>query len=129
MDPRTRTSNIDLNRAGAGLLEIVTEPDLHSPQEAAEYVRTLQGLLRTTGVSDCNMEAVGQIIRLSCACLNKFQGSFRCDVNVSVNRPGEPPGTRCEIKNLNSLKFISAAIRKGKYATPGPHSHKPKTMK
>ncbi|THV05019.1 glutamyl-tRNA amidotransferase [Dendrothele bispora CBS 962.96] len=94
-NPRTKTSNIDLNRAGTGLLEIVTEPDLRSPEEAAEYVRTLQALLRAVGVSDGNMEA----------------GSLRCDINVSINRPGEPPGTRCEIKNLNSIKYMVAAIK------------------
>ncbi|KAK7472588.1 hypothetical protein VKT23_000701 [Stygiomarasmius scandens] len=94
-NPRTKTSFIDLNRVGTGLLEIVTEPDIRSPEEAAEYVRTLQALLRAVGVSDGNMEA----------------GSLRCDVNVSINRPGEPPGTRCEIKNLNSVKFMVAAIK------------------
>ncbi|KAK0485980.1 glutamyl-tRNA amidotransferase [Armillaria novae-zelandiae] len=89
-DPRTRTSLIDLNRAGTGLLEIVTEPDLESPDEAAEYVRALQAYL---------------------AC---SQGSMRCDVNVSIHRPGEPFGTRCEIKNLNSVKFMIAAISQQK---------------
>ncbi|KAK0212659.1 glutamyl-tRNA amidotransferase [Desarmillaria ectypa] len=93
-DPRTRTSLIDLNRAGAGLLEIVTEPDLQSPDEAAEYVRALQATLRAVGASDGNMDT----------------GSMRCDVNVSIHRPGEPFGTRCEIKNLNSVKFMVAAI-------------------
>ncbi|KAJ7758564.1 Glutamyl-tRNA amidotransferase subunit B, mitochondrial [Mycena maculata] len=93
-DPRTRTSNIDLNRAGTGLLEIVTEPDLRSPEEAGAYVRALQAMLRAIGASDGNMEA----------------GSLRCDVNVSVNPIGEPAGTRCEIKNLNSVKFMQAAI-------------------
>ncbi|TFK72027.1 Glutamyl-tRNA amidotransferase subunit B, mitochondrial [Pluteus cervinus] len=93
-NPRTRTSNIDLNRAGTGLMEIVSQPDIQSPEEAAAYVRTLQAVLRAVGSSDGNME----------------QGSLRCDVNVSINRPGEPPGTRCEIKNLNSVKFMVAAI-------------------
>ncbi|KAJ7505476.1 Glutamyl-tRNA amidotransferase subunit B, mitochondrial [Mycena galericulata] len=93
-DPRTRTSNIDLNRAGTALLEIVTEPDLRSPEEAGAYVRALQAMLRAIGASDGNMEA----------------GSLRCDVNVSVNPVGEPPGTRCEIKNLNSVKFMQVAI-------------------
>ncbi|KAJ3724517.1 Glutamyl-tRNA amidotransferase B subunit [Lentinula raphanica] len=91
---RTRSSLIDLNRAGTGLLEIVTEPDFRSPEEAADYVRSLQELLRAVGVSDGNMEA----------------GSLRCDVNVSINRPGEPLGTRCEVKNINSVKFMVAAI-------------------
>ncbi|KAK1218497.1 hypothetical protein PQX77_018823 [Marasmius sp. AFHP31] len=94
-DHRTRSSLIDLNRAGTGLLEIVTEPDLRSPEEAAEYVRSLQSLLRSMGVSDGNMEA----------------GSLRCDINVSVNQPGEPFGTRCEIKNVNSVRFMVAAIQ------------------
>ncbi|TBU33054.1 Glutamyl-tRNA amidotransferase B subunit [Dichomitus squalens] len=92
--PRTRTTAIDLNRAGMGLMEIVSEPDMRSPEEAGDYVRTLQALLRSVGSSDGNME----------------QGSFRCDVNVSVNRVGDPPGTRCEIKNLNSVKFMMVAI-------------------
>ncbi|KAG5648737.1 hypothetical protein DXG03_000084 [Asterophora parasitica] len=92
--PRTRTSFIDLNRAGTGLMEIVSEPDIRSPEEAGAYVRALQAVLRAVGASDGNME----------------QGSLRCDVNVSVNRVGRPPGTRCEIKNLNSVRFIMAAI-------------------
>ncbi|KAJ7070007.1 Glutamyl-tRNA amidotransferase subunit B, mitochondrial [Mycena amicta] len=93
-DPRTRTSSIDLNRAGAALLEIVTEPDMRSPEEAGAYVRALQAILRAIGASDGNMEA----------------GSLRCDVNISINRAGEPLGTRCEIKNLNSIKFMQSAI-------------------
>ncbi|KAJ3487724.1 hypothetical protein NLI96_g3341 [Meripilus lineatus] len=93
-DARRRTTTIDLNRAGTGLMEIVSEPDLRSPEEAGDYVRTLQALLRSVGSSDGNME----------------QGSFRCDVNVSVHRPGSPHGTRCEIKNLNSVKFMMVAI-------------------
>lgn len=93
-DTRKRLSTIDLNRAGTGLMEIVSEPDLRSPEEAGEYVRTLQALLRAIGSSDGNME----------------QGSLRCDVNVSVNRLGEPNGTRCEIKNLNSVKFMMVAV-------------------
>ncbi|KAH9855061.1 Glutamyl-tRNA-Gln amidotransferase B subunit [Lenzites betulinus] len=92
--PRNRMTAIDLNRAGTGLMEIVSEPDMRSPEEAASYVRMLQALLRTVGSSDGNME----------------QGSLRCDVNVSVNRPGGPPGTRCEIKNLNSVKNMTVAI-------------------
>ncbi|KAF5393281.1 hypothetical protein D9757_000604 [Collybiopsis confluens] len=93
-NPSKKSALIDLNRAGTGLLEIVTEPDLRTPEQAAEYVRSLQELLRAVGVSDGNME----------------MGSLRCDVNVSINRPGEPHGTRCEVKNLNSVKFIVAAI-------------------
>ncbi|KAJ7579223.1 glutamyl-tRNA amidotransferase [Mycena floridula] len=92
---QTNSSHIDLDRAGTGLLEIVTEPDIQSPEEAADYVRTLQAVLRATGVSDGNMEA----------------GSLRCDVNVSINRPGESPGTRCEIKNLNSVRYMVGAIK------------------
>ncbi|KIK67396.1 hypothetical protein GYMLUDRAFT_37509 [Collybiopsis luxurians FD-317 M1] len=93
-NPQTKTALIDLNRAGTGLLEIVTEPDLRNPEQAADYVRSLQELLRAVGVSDGNMDA----------------GSMRCDVNISINRPGEPPGTRCEVKNINSIKFMVAAI-------------------
>ncbi|KAF8873133.1 GatB/GatE catalytic domain-containing protein [Mucidula mucida] len=93
-ESREQTSYIDLNRSGSGLLEIVTEPDLESPDEAAEYVRTLQATLRAVGASDGNMET----------------GSLRCDVNVSIHRPGEPFGTRCEIKNLNSVRYMVAAI-------------------
>ncbi|KAG2751208.1 Glutamyl-tRNA amidotransferase B subunit [Suillus brevipes Sb2] len=93
-DGLRRTSLIDLNRAGSGLMEIVSEPDMRSPEEAADYVRTLQAVLRCIGSSDGNME----------------QGSFRCDVNVSVNKHGQAHGTRCEIKNLNSVKFMMIAI-------------------
>ncbi|CCM01738.1 uncharacterized protein FIBRA_03804 [Fibroporia radiculosa] len=93
-DSREGISAIDLNRAGTGLMEIVSEPDLRSPEDAGEYVRTLQALVRSIGSSDGNME----------------QGSLRCDVNVSVNRHGAPHGTRCEIKNLNSVKFMMVAI-------------------
>ncbi|KDQ64199.1 hypothetical protein JAAARDRAFT_27825 [Jaapia argillacea MUCL 33604] len=93
-DPRRRVSSIDLNRAGTGLMEIVSEPDMRSPEEAAEYIRLLQAILRSVGSSDGNME----------------QGSLRCDVNVSVNRPGDAPGTRCEIKNLNGIKSMQVAI-------------------
>ncbi|KAJ7696001.1 Glutamyl-tRNA amidotransferase B subunit [Mycena rosella] len=102
-DPHTRTSNIDLNRAGTGLLEIVTEPDLRSPEEAGAYVRVLQAMLRAIGASDGNMEAASTHLSTS-------DGSLRCDVNVSVNLVGQPSGTRCEIKNLNSVKFMQAAI-------------------
>ncbi|KAF8317016.1 Glutamyl-tRNA amidotransferase B subunit [Cantharellus anzutake] len=85
---------IDLNRAGAGLMEIVSLPDMRTPEEAGAYVRSLQAVLRAVGASDGKME----------------QGSLRCDVNVSINREGEPFGTRCEIKNLNSVKFLMSAI-------------------
>ncbi|TRM67837.1 GatB/GatE catalytic domain-containing protein [Schizophyllum amplum] len=95
--PRLGKSYIDLNRAGTGLIEIVTEPDMSSPEEAGQYVRALQSVLRTVGASDGNME----------------MGSLRCDVNVSVNRADMPAGsgTRCEVKNVNGVKFIMAAIR------------------
>ncbi|KAL9713058.1 hypothetical protein Ac2012v2_004299 [Leucoagaricus gongylophorus] len=94
--PRARTSHIDLNRAGTGLMEIVSEPDLRSPEDAATYVQSLQSLLRAIGSSDGNME----------------DGSLRCDVNLSINPIDSPPGsgTRCEIKNLNSIKFMTAAM-------------------
>lgn len=98
-DARFGKSAIDLNRAGTALLEIVSDPDMRSPEEAGEYVRTLQALLRSVAASDGNME----------------QGSLRCDVNVSVNRQGEPAGTRCEIKNLNSVKNMQVAITSEAY--------------
>ena len=85
---------VDLNRSGIALMEIVSKPDMSSPEEAVEYVRKVRSILRYLGTCDGNME----------------QGSLRADVNVSVNRPGNKLGTRCEIKNLNSFKFIHAAI-------------------
>jgi aspartyl-tRNA(Asn)/glutamyl-tRNA(Gln) amidotransferase subunit B len=88
-----KSSGIDLNRAGTPLLEIVTEPDMHSSQEAAAYARTLHTLVVWLGICDGNMQ----------------EGSFRCDVNVSVRKPGAPLGTRREIKNLNSFKFLVQA--------------------
>ncbi|HET7548599.1 MAG TPA: Asp-tRNA(Asn)/Glu-tRNA(Gln) amidotransferase subunit GatB, partial [Usitatibacter sp.] len=87
-------SGIDLNRAGTPLLEIVSEPDLRSSEEAVAYARALHTLVRWIGICDGNMQ----------------EGSFRCDANVSVRRPGEPLGTRCEIKNLNSFRFLEKAI-------------------
>jgi aspartyl-tRNA(Asn)/glutamyl-tRNA(Gln) amidotransferase subunit B len=87
-------TGIDLNRAGTPLLEIVSEPDLRSAGEAVAYAKTLHGLVRWIGICDGNMQ----------------EGSFRCDANVSVRRPGEPLGTRCEIKNLNSFRFLERAI-------------------
>ncbi|MBN9463955.1 MAG: Asp-tRNA(Asn)/Glu-tRNA(Gln) amidotransferase subunit GatB [Burkholderiales bacterium] len=87
-------SGIDLNRAGTPLLEIVTEPDMRSAKEAVAYARALHGLVVWLGICDGNMQ----------------EGSFRCDANVSVRRPGEPLGTRCEIKNLNSFRFLERAI-------------------
>jgi aspartyl-tRNA(Asn)/glutamyl-tRNA(Gln) amidotransferase subunit B len=87
-------SGIDLNRAGVPLLEIVSEPDMRSAQEAVAYARALHALVRWIGICDGNMQ----------------EGSFRCDANVSVRRPGEPLGTRREIKNLNSFRFLQQAI-------------------
>ena len=87
-------TGIDLNRAGTPLLEIVSEPDMNSAAEAVAYAKALHTLVRWIGICDGNMQ----------------EGSFRCDVNVSVRRPGEPLGTRREIKNLNSFKFMQQAI-------------------
>jgi len=88
-------SGIDLNRAGTPLLEIVTEPDMRSAEEAVAYAKTLHTLVTWLGICDGNMQ----------------EGSFRCDANVSVRPKGETKlGTRCEIKNLNSFKFLQAAI-------------------
>ncbi|ADE29661.1 Asp-tRNA(Asn)/Glu-tRNA(Gln) amidotransferase subunit GatB [Rickettsia prowazekii] len=87
-------SLIDLNRAGIGLMEIVTEPDISSPEEAAEFVKKLRNLLRYIGSCDGDME----------------KGSMRCDANISVRRIGEALGTRCEIKNINSIRNIIKAI-------------------
>ena len=87
-------SGIDLNRAGTPLLEIVTEPDIRSSAEALAYARELHKLVTWIGISDGEMQ----------------EGSFRCDANVSVRRPGEPLGTRREIKNLNSFRSMQQAI-------------------
>ena len=87
-------SGIDLNRAGTPLLEIVTEPDMRSSDEAVAYAKQLHALVQWVGICDGNMQ----------------EGSFRCDANVSVRRAGEPLGTRCEIKNLNSFRFMQEAI-------------------
>jgi aspartyl-tRNA(Asn)/glutamyl-tRNA(Gln) amidotransferase subunit B len=87
-------SGVDLNRAGTPLLEIVSEPDMRSAEEAVAYAKTLHSLVRWIGICDGNMQ----------------EGSFRCDANVSVRRPGAPLGTRCEIKNLNSFRFLERAI-------------------
>ena len=88
-------SGIDLNRAGTPLLEIVSEPDMHSAEEAVAYAKALHALVCWIDICDGNMQ----------------DGSFRCDANVSVRRPGEPLGTRCEIKNLNSFRFMEQAIK------------------
>src|SRR5574340_113001 len=87
-------TGIDLNRAGTPLLEIVSEPDMCSAAEAVAYARTLHTLVQWIGICDGNMQ----------------EGSFRCDANVSVRRPGAPLGTRREIKNLNSFRFLEQAI-------------------
>lgn len=87
-------SGIDLNRAGTPLLEIVTEPDMRSSEEAVAYARELHKIVTWIGICDGNMQ----------------EGSFRCDANVSVRKPGAPLGTRREIKNLNSFKFMQQAI-------------------
>jgi aspartyl-tRNA(Asn)/glutamyl-tRNA(Gln) amidotransferase subunit B len=88
-------TQLDFNRAGTPLLEIVTEPDMHSAEEAAAYVTTLRKLVRHLGVCDGNME----------------EGSLRCDVNISVRLQGDQKlGTRVEIKNLNSIRYIKKAI-------------------
>jgi len=87
-------SGIDLNRAGTPLLEIVSEPDMRSGAEACEYAKTLHALVMWLGICDGNMQ----------------EGSFRCDVNVSVRKPGAPYGTRREIKNLNSFRNLLLAV-------------------
>jgi aspartyl-tRNA(Asn)/glutamyl-tRNA(Gln) amidotransferase subunit B len=93
-DQHPTQTYVDLNRAGIALMEIVSEPDLRSAEEAGIYVRKLRSILRYLGTCDGNME----------------EGSLRCDCNVSVRRPGDPLGTRCEIKNLNSVRFVMQAI-------------------
>ncbi len=87
-------SGIDLNRAGTPLLEIVTQPDMRSSDEAVAYAKELHKIVTWVGICDGNMQ----------------EGSFRCDANVSVRKPGAPLGTRREIKNLNSFKFMQQAI-------------------
>ena len=87
-------SGIDLNRAGTPLLEIVTEPDIRSSEEAVAYAKELHKIVTWIGICDGNMQ----------------EGSFRCDANVSVRKPGQPLGTRREIKNLNSFKSMQQAI-------------------
>jgi aspartyl-tRNA(Asn)/glutamyl-tRNA(Gln) amidotransferase subunit B len=93
-DQSPRETYVDLNRAGIGLMEIVSEPDLRTAEEAGIYLRKLRSILRYLGTCDGNME----------------EGSLRCDCNVSVRKPGAPFGTRCEIKNLNSVRFVMQAI-------------------
>ncbi len=93
-DQHPTKSYVDLNRSGVALMEIVSRPDLRSPEETGAYVKKLRGLLRYLGTCDGNME----------------EGSLRCDVNVSVRKPGEALGTRCEIKNVNSVRFVMQAV-------------------
>jgi aspartyl-tRNA(Asn)/glutamyl-tRNA(Gln) amidotransferase subunit B len=93
-DQSPTSTFIDLNRCGIALMEIVSEPDISSPFEAAEYVKKLRTLVRYLGTCDGDME----------------KGSMRCDANVSVRKPGDPLGTRCEIKNINSVRNIVRAI-------------------
>ena len=93
-DQHPTRSYVDLNRSGVALMEIVSKPDMRSPAEAGAYVRQLRAILRYVGSCDGNME----------------QGSMRADVNVSVRRPGGPLGTRTETKNVNSVRFVMAAI-------------------
>ncbi|MFN6998931.1 Asp-tRNA(Asn)/Glu-tRNA(Gln) amidotransferase subunit GatB [Elioraea tepidiphila] len=93
-DQHPTKSYIDLNRAGVALMEIVSEPDIRSPEEAGAYVAKLRQILRYLGTCDGNME----------------EGSLRADVNVSVRKPGEMYRTRCEVKNVNSIRFVMQAI-------------------
>ncbi|HZD90521.1 MAG TPA: Asp-tRNA(Asn)/Glu-tRNA(Gln) amidotransferase subunit GatB, partial [Pseudolabrys sp.] len=93
-DRHPTLSYVDLNRSGVALMEIVSKPDLRSADEAKAYVSKLRSILRYLGTCDGDME----------------KGSLRADVNVSVRRPGQPFGTRCEIKNVNSIRFIGQAI-------------------
>ena len=93
-DMRPDATCVDLNRAGVALMEIVSEPDIRSPEEAGAYIRKIRSIVRSIGSCDGNME----------------QGSLRCDANVSMRRPGAPLGTRCEIKNVNSVRFVMKAL-------------------
>jgi len=93
-DQDPRRTFVDLNRSGVALMEIVSKPDLRSAEEAGIYLRKLRSILRYLGTCDGNME----------------EGSMRADVNVSVRRPGAGLGTRCEIKNMNSIRFVQQAI-------------------
>ncbi|MFN3233656.1 MAG: Asp-tRNA(Asn)/Glu-tRNA(Gln) amidotransferase subunit GatB [Alphaproteobacteria bacterium] len=93
-DQHPNFTYVDLNRSGVALMEIVSRPDMRSSEEAGAYVRKLRTILRYIGTCDGNME----------------QGSMRADVNVSVRKPGDPLGTRCEIKNVNSIRFVQQCI-------------------
>ena len=87
-------SAIDLNRAGTPLIEIVSEPDMRSSREAVTYLKKIHSIVKSLGISDGNMQ----------------EGSFRCDANISLRKPGDEFGTRAEIKNINSFKFVESAI-------------------
>jgi aspartyl-tRNA(Asn)/glutamyl-tRNA(Gln) amidotransferase subunit B len=93
-DQHPTQTYVDLNRSGVGLMEIVSEPDMRSAEEAGAYLRKLRSILRYLGTCDGNME----------------EGSMRCDCNVSVRRPGADLNTRCEIKNVNSVRYVMQAI-------------------
>ena len=93
-DQHPSKSYVDLNRAGNPLMEIVSKPDMNSAEEAAAYVTKVRAIVRYLGTCDGNMD----------------EGSMRCDVNLSMRRPGAPLGTRCEIKNVNSIRFVQQAI-------------------
>jgi aspartyl-tRNA(Asn)/glutamyl-tRNA(Gln) amidotransferase subunit B len=93
-DQHPNKTFVDLNRSGVALMEIVSEPELSSPDEVSAYVKKIRSIMRYLGTCDGNME----------------EGNLRCDVNVSVRKPGQPLGTRCEIKNVNSIRFITQAI-------------------
>ena len=93
-DQHPQKTYIDLNRAGVALMEIVSKPEMRSPEEAGAYMRKMRALVRYLGPCDGNME----------------EGSLRCDANVSVRRPGGELGTRCELKNINSIRFVMQAI-------------------
>jgi aspartyl-tRNA(Asn)/glutamyl-tRNA(Gln) amidotransferase subunit B len=93
-DRDPESTHVDLNRSGVALMEIVTRPDMRNAAEARAFITKLRTILRYLGTCDGNME----------------QGSMRADVNVSVRRPGDPLGTRCEIKNVNSIRFVGQAI-------------------
>ncbi len=93
-DQHPQKTYVDLNRAGVALMEIVSKPEMRSPEEAGAYMRKMRALVRYLGTCDGNME----------------EGSLRCDANVSVRRPGEGLCTRCELKNINSIRFVMQAI-------------------
>jgi aspartyl-tRNA(Asn)/glutamyl-tRNA(Gln) amidotransferase subunit B len=93
-DQHPDSSFVDLNRSGIALMEIVTKPDMRSSEEAAAFLKKLRAIVRYLGTCDGNMD----------------EGSMRADVNVSVRKPGGPLGTRCEIKNVNSMRFIAQAV-------------------